>query len=162
VPTSKGAGRKGARLKVFVTSDGLTDYVVATGSRPKALDAWGVRQDLFKEGQARETDDPALTEAALARPGEVLRRPTGVGGKLARLKAPAKSKPTGPDKDALRKIAKLEKKLAELEATHGRALADLDAQISRLQARREKLAQTQARALDELRARLRTARDAPG
>ena len=25
-----------AKLKVFVTSDGLTDYVVATTSRPKA------------------------------------------------------------------------------------------------------------------------------
>ena len=45
-----------ARLKVFVTSDGLTDYIVAASSRPKALAAWGVNQDLFKAGAARETD----------------------------------------------------------------------------------------------------------
>ena len=63
------------RLKVFVTSDGLTDYVVAVSSRARALAAWGVRQDVFKEGQAYESDDPVLVKAAMAQPGEVLRRP---------------------------------------------------------------------------------------
>ena len=63
-----------ARLKVFITGNGFTDYVVAASSRPKALAAWGVSQDLFKEGAARETDDPALVKAALAQPGEVLER----------------------------------------------------------------------------------------
>ncbi|WP_257817610.1 hypothetical protein [Phenylobacterium sp. J367] len=29
------------RLKVFVTSDGLTDYIVAVSSKAKALAAWG-------------------------------------------------------------------------------------------------------------------------
>ncbi|HEX7885706.1 MAG TPA: hypothetical protein VF474_06990 [Phenylobacterium sp.] len=43
-----------ARPKVFVTSDGLTDYVVATTSRPKALEA----QDLFKTGLAYEAAPP--------------------------------------------------------------------------------------------------------
>ena len=43
-----------ARLKVFVTSDGLTDFVVATTSKPKALAAWGSHQDLFKTGLAHE------------------------------------------------------------------------------------------------------------
>ena len=62
-------------LKVFVTSDGLTDFVVAVTSRPKALQAWGVKQDLFKEGRAQEATDPAVVTAALAKPGEVLRRP---------------------------------------------------------------------------------------
>lgn len=38
------------RLKVFVTSDGLTDHVVATTA--KALAAWGSRQDLFETGVA--------------------------------------------------------------------------------------------------------------
>ena len=32
------------RLKVFFTSDGLTDYVVAVSSKAKALAAWGVRR----------------------------------------------------------------------------------------------------------------------
>ena len=63
--------------RVFVMSDGLTDYVVATTSRPKALAAWGVHQDLFQTGAARETDDPALVKAATAQPDEVLQRPAG-------------------------------------------------------------------------------------
>jgi hypothetical protein len=77
------------RLKVFVTSDGFTDYVVAASSRAKALAAWGVRQDVFKEGAAHETDDPALVKAATAQSGEVLRKPTGTRGQLAGLKPPS-------------------------------------------------------------------------
>src|SRR6185312_668193 len=96
-----------ARLKVFVTSDGLTDYVVATTSKTKALAAWGSHQDLFKTGLAHETDDPALVKAATAQPGEVLRRPAGARGELAKLK-PAKAakraeQPAGPSKAALKK-----------------------------------------------------------
>src|ERR1700709_2132475 len=100
------------RLKVFVTSDGLTDYVVAVRSRAKALAAWGVRQDVFKEGQARETSDPALVKAALAQPGEVLRRSAGAAGKLAKLKPAKAAPPAGPTKAQLRKVADLENRLA--------------------------------------------------
>jgi hypothetical protein len=116
------------RLKVFVTSDGLTDYVVATTSRVKALAAWGSHQDLFKTGHARETDDPALVKAATAKPGEVLRRPAGTRGELARMKAPQKAKAAGPSKAALRKVAALEKKLADLEAVHERTVDRLEQQ----------------------------------
>ena len=63
-----------ARLKTFVTSDGLTDYVVATTSRPKALEAWGSHQDLFKTGLARETDDKENLSQVL----QLLRHTTGV------------------------------------------------------------------------------------
>lgn len=102
-----------ARLKVFVTSDGLTDYVVAASSRPKALAAWGAHQDLFKTGGARETDDPALVKAATAQPGEVLRRPTDA--KVAPTKAVKPAKPKGPSKAALKKVADLEAKLEVLQ-----------------------------------------------
>ncbi|MET0273491.1 MAG: hypothetical protein ABW360_10925, partial [Phenylobacterium sp.] len=71
------------RLKVFLTSDGLTDYVVATSSKAKALAAWGSHQDLFKTGSAHETDDADLVKAATAKPGEVLRKPAGTLGTLA-------------------------------------------------------------------------------
>lgn len=118
-----------ARLKVFVTSDGLTDFVVATTSKPKALAAWGSHQDLFKTGLAHETDDPALVKAAQAQPGEVLRRPAGTRGELAKLKAARrpKPKPKGPSKAQLRKVADLEAKLATLEAVHQQAVQDLEA-----------------------------------
>ena len=113
-----------ARLKVFVTSDGLTDYVVAATSRPRALAAWGVHQDLFKSGVARETDDPKLTAAALAQPGEVLRRPAGSRETLARARPAKKPKPAGPPKQLLRRIAALEAKLAALEAADAEAVFD--------------------------------------
>ncbi len=109
------------RLKVFVTSDGLTDYVVAASSKAKALTAWGVRQDVFKEGAAHQTDDPALVKAATARPGEVLRRPAGTRDKLARLKPAKAAKPAGPTKAQLKKVATLEKQLADLDAEHDQA-----------------------------------------
>ncbi|MDB5443978.1 MAG: hypothetical protein JWP73_2354 [Phenylobacterium sp.] len=146
-----------ARLKVFVTSDGLTDYVVAASSKPKALAAWGSHQDLFKTGLARETDDPALVKAATKQPGEVLRRPAGTRGELAKLK-PAKraaAKPAGPSKAALRKIADLEKKLAELDAAYAAAAAKLESQ-------RAALAATHAARRSKLEAALSAARRAPG
>lgn len=125
------------RLKVFVTSDGLTDFVVAASSRPKALAAWGSHQDLFKTGLAHETDDPELTSAATAKPGEVLRRPAGTRGELARLKPvqkPALARAAGPPKAALKKVAELERKLSDLDAEHGaarRGIADKRAALDR-------------------------------
>lgn len=129
-----------AKLKVFVTSDGLTDYVVAASSRPKALAAWGVRQDLFKIGQARETDDPALIAAASETPGQVLRRPAGTRETLAKAKPAKTSKPAGPSKAALKKLADLEQRLASLEDSHEEARADL-AEAREALDRREALAQ---------------------
>ena len=129
-----------AKLKVFMTSDGLTDYVVAATSRPKALAAWGAHQDLFKTGLAHETDDAALAKAARAQPGEVLRRPAGSRATLAKLKVPkrAPETPKGPSKAQLKKIADLEGKLATADAEHARALAELEARRTALEAKHAK------------------------
>jgi len=127
------------RLKVFVTTDGLTDYVVAVSSKAKALAAWGVRQDVFKEGAAHETDDPALMKAAVAQPGQVLRRPAGTREKLAKLKPAKAARPAGPSKAALRRLADLEAKLAALDAGHDQAAAALDHARADLDAREEAL-----------------------
>ena len=128
------------RLKVFVTSDGLTDYIVAATSKPKALAAWGSHQDLFKTGLAHQTDDPQLVAAASEHPGEVLRRPAGTRGELAKLKpvrrAAAKA---APSKSALKKVADLEKKLERLDEAHTAAIAKLEAQRTALETRREAL-----------------------
>jgi hypothetical protein len=121
-----------ARLKVFTTSDGLTDYVVAASSRPKALAAWGVHQDLFKAGKAAETDDATLRAAALAQPGAVLRRPSGGRGSLAKLKVPPKPAPPAPSKAALRKVAVLEARLEALAGAAARAQAKIAAARRRL------------------------------
>lgn len=123
------------RLKVFVTSDGLTDYVVAASSKPKALAAWGSHQDLFKTGLAHETDDAALVKAATAQPGEVLRRAAGTRATLASAKPSrlARRAPAGPSKAALKKVADAETKLADADAAHAAQLADLAIQRARLE-----------------------------
>ena len=142
------------RLKVFVTSDGLTDYVVAASSRAKALSAWGVRQDVFKEGAAHQTDDPALVKAATARPGEVLRRPARTRGELAKLKPAKKAAPAGPTKAQLRRIAELETKLAALNAAHEAAMAALERQAGQARARHEAQRAKAEAALEAARAAL--------
>jgi hypothetical protein len=133
-----------ARLKVFITSDGLTDYVVATTSKPKALAAWGSHQDLFKTGLAHETDDAELVKAATAQPDQVLRRPAGSRATLAKLKPvkrpkPEPPKPKGPSKAALRKVADLEKKVAAAEADLAERQSALAALHDRLSAARQAL-----------------------
>jgi hypothetical protein len=144
-----------ARLKVFVTSDGMTDYVVAASSRPKALAAWGSHQDLFKSGLAHETDDPALTKAAKAQPGEVLRRAAGSRATLAKLKPAKAAKPKGPSKATLRKISDLEAKLEAADAALERDLAALEAE-------RESLLTRHAKSRERLEAQLDAARKARG
>ena len=147
------------RLKVFITSDGLTDYVVATSSRAKALAAWGVRQDLFAEGKAREVDDAALRDAALAQPDQVLRRPSGDRDALARLKPVARPKPKAPSKAALRKVADLEARLAAAQALESNTLAAIAKARQILDAAEETLAEAQG-ARERLEAALAKAREA--
>ena len=122
-----------AKLKVFVTSDGLADYVVAASSRPKALAAWEARQDLFASGAAHETHDPELMKAALAQPGEVLRRPAK--SHLLPAALPKVVKPKGPTKAALRKVEEAELRLTEVDATQRETAAAIAAERAALDAR---------------------------
>ena len=146
-----------AKLKVFMTSDGLTEYVVATTSRPKALAAWGSHQDLFKAGSAREADDDPLSDAARARPGEVLRRTAGSRSVLEKAKPSkrARQAPKGPTRAQLKKIADLEASLATADHDHRAALADLEARRAALEAKH-------AHARARLEAALSAAKRAPG
>jgi hypothetical protein len=150
------------RLKVFVTSDGLTDYVVAVSSRAKALAAWGVRQDVFKEGQAHETDEPALVKAAMAQPGAVLRRAAGTRDKLAKLKPAKPARPAGPSKAQLKRIADLEAKLAGLDAAHEKAAAEIERRKAALDREEEVLHAKHEAQRARLETALSDARDAPG
>ena len=147
------------RLKVFVTSDGLTDYVVAASSRAKALAAWGAHQDLFKTGGAHETDVPDLVAAATAAPGQVLRRAADTHSALA--SAPKRSKPKpGPSKAALEKVARLERDLAEAVSVHEVELTDIEAAREALDIRQAEVEERFSSRRAELQAALREARAA--
>lgn len=62
-----------AKLKVFRTPIGFHDAYVAAPSQKAALEAWGAESNLFAQGAAEQVEDAALTKAALARPGEVIK-----------------------------------------------------------------------------------------
>jgi len=65
------------KLKVFTTSAGFFDLAVSAPSMKAALEAWGAGANLFQQGFAQQTEDPAVVKATLAQPGVVLRRPVG-------------------------------------------------------------------------------------
>jgi hypothetical protein len=65
------------KLKTYQTSLGFFDQAIAAPSMKAALEAWGADSNLFHQGAAKESDDPDVIAAAMAKPGVVLRRPVG-------------------------------------------------------------------------------------
>jgi hypothetical protein len=61
--------------KVFRTRIGFQDWVVATTSKKAALAAWNVSRDLFRTGDAEQTNDPAAVRAAMANIGKPVAMP---------------------------------------------------------------------------------------
>jgi colicin import membrane protein len=80
-------------LKTYVTSIGFFDLAVAAPSMKAALEAWGGAQNLFNQGFAKETHDPAIVKAAMAKPGTVLKRAVGSNGAFTEDAALPKSLP---------------------------------------------------------------------
>jgi hypothetical protein len=68
------------RIKVFTADLGFYETAVAARSQKLALAHWGVSRDLFREGSAKETQDPRAVEAAVRKVGLVVRRPIGSSG----------------------------------------------------------------------------------
>ena len=62
---------------MFQAQFGFYDTVVAARSQAAALRAWGTRQNLFAEGQARLATNEAAVAAALEHPEKPLRRAVG-------------------------------------------------------------------------------------
>lgn len=65
------------KLKVFRTAIGFHDAYVAAPTQKAALEAWGTDTNLFARGVAELVTDPALSEAPLAHPGQVIKRLRG-------------------------------------------------------------------------------------
>jgi hypothetical protein len=68
------------KLKTYLTSLGFFDLAIAAPSMKAALEAWGADSNLFHQGAAKESVDPDVIAAAMAKPGVVLRRPVGSDG----------------------------------------------------------------------------------
>ena len=74
-----GAGKRlmARKLKTYQTSLGFFDLAMAAPSMKAALEAWGADSNLFHQGAAKESHDPGVIAATMAKPGVVLRRPVG-------------------------------------------------------------------------------------
>ena len=121
--------RMARKLKTYQTSLGFFDQAIAAPSMKAALEAWGADSNLFHQGAAKESDDPDVVAATMAKPGVVLKRPVGSTGpfrehaelpdqvgrrrKTAR-KAPRKPEGRKPKKDAARPVDKVAERKAAL------------------------------------------------
>jgi hypothetical protein len=151
-----------AKLKTYTAEiDGLHDWIVAAPNQRAALDAFGVNQDLFAQGEAHATTDADRVKAAAAQPGAPLRRMKGGEGAwepvagatdwtsaldASRAKAPKKKPPSRraldeaeaalKDFDAERQgeIAELEKQLAAMTKRLDQARASYGQRRGELQA----------------------------
>lgn len=145
------------RLKVFTWSDGFHSHPVAVSSRAKALAAWGVEQNLFASGYAREVTSGPDYDAAMAAPGEVLRRGEAIDvGVVGPARKPRK--PAGPTAAQAARVKALEADLAALDRGRQAEEAELDKARAELE---RKIAQAEARydrARAALRGKLSTAR----
>jgi colicin import membrane protein len=123
------------KLKTYQTSLGFYDLAIAAPSMKAAVEAWGAGSNLFHQGAAKETDDPDVVAATMAKPGLVLKRPAGSSGRFgehadlpdlhqeeSRPKKPRRSaskKPPSPKisvKDARKAAAEFERKQKRRDA----------------------------------------------
>ena len=148
------------KLKVFSTTSGIHDHVVATTSRPAALKAWGAKTDLFSMGVAKQVTDPKIVKKALARPGEVIRvSRSGDKEEPAAPKTRANKKPRArPPSRA--NLAAAEKRLEELATKRAKAKDDIERQLSTLTRKRDQLDKQHAKALRAAEEKVDEARDA--
>lgn len=72
------------KLRTYQTSIGFFELAVAAPSMKAALEAWGSKSNLFHQGLAIETQDPAIIAATMAEPGVVLRRAVGSSGTFSK------------------------------------------------------------------------------
>ena len=166
-----------AKFKVFRTAAGFHDAYVAAPSRKAALAAWGADKDLFARGVAEEVTDPALTEAPLATPGEVVKVSRGgreeqlaalpedtpkpkVRAKAARPAREPKPKPAPDPKPSRNALDRAEQALAEAAARHQDERAAITEEEEALERRKRELKRAQEReaaALDRARVAAETA-----
>ena len=169
------------KLKTYQTSLGFFEQAIAAPSMKAALEAWGADSNLFHQGVAKESTDPDVIAAAMAKPGVVLKRPVGSDGPFAEhaelpknlgqdgRKKPAhkpstkaKKSPAQPDKGADRKAAQAyererkrrERQEAKEEAATRKKRERRQQVIDKAQATLDKAEQEHARRAAALRAEI--------
>lgn len=144
------------RLKVFCTTSGFHDSIVAAPSKPAALKAWGAKTDLFSMGAARLVTDPKIAKKALDRPGEVIRLKRSGGGE--EVTAPRRRlRPARPPSRA--KLSAAEERLASLETKQAKERNDVERELKALQKKRDQLEARHAKARAAVEQKVEQARE---
>ena len=154
------------KLKTYQTSLGFFDQAIAAPSMKAALEAWGADSNLFHQGAARESDDPDVVAATMAKPGVVLKRPVGstgpfrehaelpaklgVGGKPK--KAPRKPEGRKPKKDAARPVDEVAERKAAL--AYEREQKSRERERATEEAAKQKARERRQQAIDKAQAAL--------
>ncbi|MES2292693.1 MAG: cell envelope biogenesis protein TolA [Pseudomonadota bacterium] len=166
------------KLKTFITNIGFFELALAAPSMKAALEAWGMGHNAFQHGFAKQTDDPKIVAATMAKPGVVLRRAVGTKGEFkeqaelpkdlwkleapkaepiqrktkARAKQPAKAKTAADDKKDRAAILSFEKAKQRRDAAREKEQAEADAKREREQAQIERAVAKANDTLDRARA----------
>ena len=153
------------RLKTYQTSLGFFDLAMAAPSMKAALEAWGADSNLFHQGAAKESLDPDVIAATMAKPGVVLRRPVGTdrpfsehaelptdlgGGRPT--KAARKSKGPKTKKPSSRPIDKVAERKAAFDYERERRSRELERASE--EAARQKDRERRQQAIDKAQAAL--------
>jgi colicin import membrane protein len=93
------------KLKTYQASLGFFDLAVAAPSMKAALEAWGSKTNHFHQGFAKESDDPEIIAATMAKPGVVLRRAVGSNDSFSEHAELPKNLASGKVKEMPRKLA---------------------------------------------------------
>jgi hypothetical protein len=160
------------KLKTYQTSLGFFDQAIAVPSMKAALEAWGADSNLFHQGAAKESDDPDVIAATMAKPGIVLKRPVGSSGSFSEhADIPTDLGNNKPAKAARHSRRKPKKpgahpfdKAAERKAAHAyeREQKRRKREEARQEAARQKKHQRRQQAIDKAQAALTRAEEAHG
>ena len=115
------------QLKVFRGHFGFYDTVIAAPSQKAALEAWGLSASAFADGAAAITNDVKAVEAALAKPGVVLKRPFGSNGAFKENPDPIVLPASSPRESKKSAAQKRKEKKAADEARRAEAQRELRA-----------------------------------
>lgn len=131
------------KLKVYQTSVGFYDLAIAAPSRKAALEAWGAASNLFHQGFAKEVADKATIDAAIDKPGVVLRRPVGSDKPFSEsVELPGDLAPEEPP--ARKKAQRAPKPKASKDVAARRAAAAYEKQKQKDDAKRKRAEEAEA------------------
>src|ERR1700733_3578142 len=151
------------KLKTYQTSLGFFEQAIAAPSMKAALEAWGADSNLFHQGAAKESDDPDVIAATMAKPGVVLKRPVGSDGSFGEhAELPKNLGPDGRKKPAHKPSAKVKKSSAQPDKAADRKAAQAyererqrrEREEAREEAARQKEHERRQQAIDKAQAAL--------